>query len=93
MAMEIQTQPQSPQNVNNSTVWSDRETDAFMKFLCKEKAKMGDAGMFKKPTFNEAASHIETYHSDSVGLPKTGKSCKTKYTSVRNIYSTFLVRH
>lgn len=78
MATEGQTQSQA----GNAAVWTEPETDALINYLLAAKSKMGDSGMFKKQTFQAAAEHIQPLHT--TGSAKTVKSCKTKYSSVRN---------
>lgn len=86
-AGETVTQPQT--SGTTATVWTEKETDALMEYLCTAKSKMGDSGTFKKQVFQAAAEHIKPLHT--TGSAKTGTSCKTKYSSVSNFFNQVLI--
>jgi hypothetical protein len=61
-------------------VWSSEETAAFIKYLYENRSQAGDGGNFKSATFtatSEVISPLLQY-----GPKKTGKMCRTKWTSV-----------
>jgi len=62
--------------------WNEPEVTAFIDYLYNHRpgAEIGDAGNFRLTTYNAAVDHIVPYHSS--GPKKTGKMCKTKWSSV-----------
>ena len=76
------TEGQAQSEPHTTTIWTDAETDALMDFLLANKAKLADAGSFRPPAFRAAAEHIQPLHT--MGLPKTAKTCKSKYGNVCN---------
>ena len=62
--------------------WNEPEVTAFIDYLYNHwpGAEIGDAGNFRLTTYNAAVDHIVPYHSS--GPKKTGKMCKTKWSSV-----------
>lgn len=64
----------------DSAVWNEAETSALVDYLLKHVSEMADAGAFKSPTWNAAATDIAKHHT--TGPVKTGKMCKGKYTTV-----------
>jgi hypothetical protein len=65
--------------------WNEPETVAFLAYLLDHKSVIGDSGSFKASTYNAAAGHIS--HLLTQGPVKTGKMCKTKWSTVRDSLS------
>ena len=66
--------------VPDKAQWNQDETMALVNFLLECKSEIGDAGMYKMGTFNDAAGHIAVCHTS--GPRKTGKMCKAKWRAV-----------
>ena len=60
--------------------WNDAETSAFLDHLLANKSQIGESGVFPQAVYNSAALEITKHHT--LGPPKTGKSCKSKFTTV-----------
>ena len=69
------TQPQKTEKAQ----WNDAEVKALLDYLLEHWAE-GEGGGFKQKTHNGVAAHIASYLTQ--GPVKTGKMCKTKWTSV-----------
>ena len=66
----------------STTTWTDPKVNALLDFLLKNKSKIGESNSFTHQIYKAAADHIKPYHT--LGLKKTGKSCKTKFTTICN---------
>ena len=66
--------------------WNDKETLAFVEYLCKNVDKRAEGMTFRETGFNGAPDHIA--HLLTLGPAKTAKHCKTKFNTV----STFFVK-
>jgi len=64
--------------------WNETETATFLTYLLNHKSKIGDSGTFKGMTYTATAEHIS--HLLTNGPVKTGKMCKTKWQTVRNLF-------
>ncbi|KAG2071077.1 hypothetical protein BDR04DRAFT_966115, partial [Suillus decipiens] len=66
--------------------WNEDEVDAFVDYLHKEQSKAGETGNFKPAVYTAAAENIAGLWTN--GAKKTGAHCKTKWTALKQIYST-----
>lgn len=66
--------------------WNDKETLAFVEYLCENVDKRAEGMTFRETVFNGAPDHIA--HLLTSGPAKTAKHCKTKFNTV----STFFVK-
>jgi hypothetical protein len=67
---------------SEKAIWNEMETTALIAFLVEHKGEAGDGANFKEAMFKRAANAIAPYHTS--GPAKTGKMCKTKWSSVSN---------
>lgn len=65
--------------------WNNEEVLALLNHLDANKSQGEGAGNFKDVTFSNAVTSIAPFHSS--GPPKTVKHCKTKWASVRQLFS------
>ncbi|KAF8237818.1 hypothetical protein L208DRAFT_1054826, partial [Tricholoma matsutake] len=49
----------------------------------------GESGVFSQVVYNSAATEIAKHHTS--GAPKTGKSCKSKWTALKSTYNTIQI--
>ncbi|KAF8229896.1 hypothetical protein L208DRAFT_1203856, partial [Tricholoma matsutake] len=61
--------------------WNPQETQVLLDYLVTHKSEGKGAGSFKDPTFNAAVSSIAPLLT--LGPPKTLKSCKNKWASLK----------
>jgi hypothetical protein len=73
-----------------STVsWNDAEVTAFLDYLLANKSQMGESGSFPQAVYNSAATEIAKHRAS--GPPKSGKSCKSKWSTVSNQSDSVLI--
>ncbi|KAF8224490.1 hypothetical protein L208DRAFT_1022480, partial [Tricholoma matsutake] len=70
--------------------WNDAEVTAFLDYLLANKSRMGESGAFPQAVYNSAAIEIANHHT--LGHPKTGKSCKSKWNTV-STYNAIQIYH
>lgn len=61
--------------VNSSSQWTDHEIEAVLQYLIANKSEIGDAGNFKRKTYNAAAEAIQ-------GHTRTWEQVRTKWQGV-----------
>jgi Myb/SANT-like DNA-binding domain len=71
--------------------WSVEETDALLNYLFEHQSEAVDGNNFKQDTFAAAADAILPRLRS--GPEKTGKQCKTKWSSVRDYISSAFCSH
>jgi hypothetical protein len=70
---------------STTATWNEAEVSAFLDYLLANKSRMGESGVFPQAVYNSAAMAIANHHTS--GPPKTGKSCKSKWTTVCIVHS------
>lgn len=68
------------QQQQEKAYWNEDEIRNLIDYLYQQRSAVGEGGNFRMATYNAAAEHISSYHSQ--GPRKTGKMCKTKWVSV-----------
>ncbi|KAF8809168.1 hypothetical protein BYT27DRAFT_7037358, partial [Phlegmacium glaucopus] len=66
--------------------WNEEETTALLLYLDGRKYETEGIGNFKKPVWSNAPNIIS--HLLTKGPPKTSKMCQTKWSSLKNIYTS-----
>lgn len=62
--------------------WNIEEINTLLDYLLENSSEAGDGYNFKLSTFNAAAGVLAKAQLLSAGPPKTGKRCRTKWTTV-----------
>lgn len=68
----------------DKAIWNDKETLAFVEYLCENMDKRTEGMNFREPVFNGAPNHIA--HLLTSGPAKTAKHCRTKFNTVGTIF-------
>ena len=77
-------QEEEQKALNLKAVWSREETTALIDYLYEHRSQVGSGGNFKAATFDAAAEAISPLLKD--GPTKTGRMCKTKWSSVSDFH-------
>ncbi|KAG1836443.1 hypothetical protein DFJ58DRAFT_734972 [Suillus subalutaceus] len=71
-------------NLKPKAQWQDSEVDILLQHFIWNHAAIGDGGNFSGPTFNSAATAINSDETiQTMGPPKTGNMVKTKWTALK----------
>ncbi|KAG1874754.1 hypothetical protein DFJ58DRAFT_721749 [Suillus subalutaceus] len=71
-------------NLEPKAQWQDSEVDILLQHFIQNHAAIGDSGNFSGPTFNSAATAINSDETiQTMGPPKTGNMVKTKWTALK----------
>jgi hypothetical protein len=78
--MATDKQPKKPKSP--PVQWNVQEIEALLDYLLEHVSEIGDSGVFKIATCNEAAKVLAKANLLTAGAPKTGAKCKSKWGSV-----------
>ncbi|KAG1868309.1 hypothetical protein DFJ58DRAFT_723563 [Suillus subalutaceus] len=75
-------------NLKPKAQWQDSEVDILLQHFIQNHAVIGNGGNFSGPTFNSAATAINSDETiQTMGPPKMGNMVKTKWTTLKKIFN------
>ncbi|KAL0574733.1 hypothetical protein V5O48_007217 [Marasmius crinis-equi] len=85
-----QGKQEEPHSESKTCKWLPKDEEQLLAGLIAKKAAAGDGTNFTMTTFNEVAQSL---NPPEEGLPKTGKSCKNKYNTLKSIWDVIVKIH